>query len=94
MMDMCAGIILCWRPANERQRYYVTSSLVAGRSHKMIPVCVSDPQYADGSKKFGAMVFHLLLNSFIVYYDTNFILLLEVFKVVTVTAGITSSMIK
>ena len=90
-MDMCARIILCLRPANERRRYYVTLSLMAGRSHKMIPVCVSDPQYADGSKKFVTLVFHLLLNSFIVYYDTNSILLLEVLKVVTMTAVITSS---
>ena len=37
------GIILCVRPANERQRYKI-SSLIAGRMHKMIPTYSTLPR--------------------------------------------------
>ena len=35
------GIMLCMRPANERQRYNVTSSLIGWRMHRMTPAMLN-----------------------------------------------------
>ena len=65
-----AGIILCKGPANERQHYIVTSSLLAGRIHKMIHVVVINrPLRRYGSNllypslKGGVYWFHLVCPS-------------------------------
>ena len=41
LRDKTGPIILCMRSANERRRYSVTSSLIAGHKHKMTP----DPEW-------------------------------------------------